>query len=250
MLKYKQKRLDGGLRGKATNVVSLGVVTTTNSRGKAHALWEEPCDGVCTTTVFVVDGVCGDQSSNECDDDVGGATVIEHNGTMFVTNTTHEAVHELLNHQAVLNNWSLMWTPDLALFTPLPHQTTNVTIVFDKPMEREEVNETTISSIFKQLGVDGVGVDDVTIITDNHGRVTGVVVRIGGNNNTHDKAQELVTALDQELNKGGGCAAGVLCHATDVFIGGGLPSAAPALPFCLGLPWLLVSVVVLRAPAR
>ena len=117
-----------------------------------------------------------------------------------------------------------------------------MTIVFGKPVEQGQLNEIAICALVKQLGVDGVGVDDVTIITDNNGHVTCVVVRIVGNN-THDKAQALVTALERELDKGGECAAGVLCRATDVLIGCGLPSGCASVRVVGVLVLVLLCVI-------
>ena len=222
----------------ASNVVSAGVVEALGSNTQTHATWQQ-CSGSCDVNVFVVEGVCDECATN--------AITIHWNTT---TQSFHDDggegdVSVVLNKEVASQCWSMGWSNTLELvhveqlcsstsspssqFVGEVHEVV-IKIEVDKT---DDINEANITSILEGLGVDVV-ITRVEIIVEN-GKVTSIVVSVDGDK---EAAQSLADAINKAKDSEN-CSAGVLCHATDVFVGDE-PSGAHGIEVSLALMVLLV----------
>ena len=84
-------------------------------------------------------------------------------------------------------------------------------IVFDST---ETVDIESIAAVIEGLDA-GAAVVEIKLDVDEQSGAMCVVVTVAGDK---DVAESLVVEIDKEKQKGADCSAGVLCHATDVFI--------------------------------
>ena len=103
-------------------------------------------------------------------------------------------------------------TADTHVVAKLVDECVDVVVEFGDGVGGENVTEETVKAIV--VGLIGDGVVSVVVDVDDAGNVVRVVVSVVD----QSKAQVLVDVFKAEVEKGSGCTAGVLCHATDVFV--------------------------------